>query len=188
MKPRGNVRMDPRKVHESGVRKPRKGLTMVRFVNLVVFLVMLLIAVSLTYGDYPSALQEKATILQESSGNTMAIGDKYDKKGHLKPPSEWAYGDHQLHQEYVDDVNRKFGTHHKATDCLGNALLSSWIYREYMNMYATSKALGHKPTEDDMSGIHNGGPRGWKSKMTVGYRQQVRAKRINLASRELAKK
>jgi hypothetical protein len=155
---------------------------MIRFIYALFMSLMSLLfgSVSVASADYPSERQYRATVLQESGGNIWAIGDKLDRHGRPRPPSQWAYGDLQIRQDYVTDVNRKFGTHHKSTDCLGNSALSKWIYREYINMYATEKLLKHKPTDDDQSGILNGGPAGWKSRFTVQYRRDVKARRDKL--------
>ena len=111
-----------------------------------------------------------ALILQESSGNDYAIGDK-------KYSSERrAYGCLQIRKTCIDDVNRRYGTTLKAEDCLGNRELSKKVCRAYINMYATQTKLGHKPTLQDMARIWNGGPNGWKRKATLKYWSQVQAR------------
>ena len=105
----------------------------------------------------------------ESQGNDWAIGDKKYKSGRLKPSSKWTYGPLQIGYRCVADVNKRFKTNYKAEDCLGNRELSVWIFNRYMEIYATSKALGHDPTSEDYFSIWNGGPSGWKSFSTRSY-------------------
>jgi len=142
---------------------------------IILFLAMLL-GECLSYGDFPSDKLTKVIPVKESGNNDRAIGDKKTKLGLSRPPSEWAYGAFQIRQPAVDDVNRALGTHYKSSDCLGNRKLSELIFREYINLYATEKKLGHKPTDTDMAGIWNGGPEGWKSILTVAYRQDIAGK------------
>jgi len=130
-----------------------------RFVLVVLF--VLLLTECLSYGDYPSGALVKAIAMQESGGNDKAVGDKL--------LGSKAYGALQVRQPCVDDVNRKCGTHYLAKDCLGNRALSELICREYIDLYATEKRLGHKPTDQDMARIWNGGPNGYKSLLTVSY-------------------
>jgi hypothetical protein len=135
---------------------------MSRFFSIFLSVVVLLVAVSHSYGDYPSAPLIKALALWESQGdNDQAIGDK--------KLANKAYGNLQIRQPCVDDVNRKFGTNYRAEDCLGNKELSAWICREYINMYATEKRLKHTPTDQDKARIWNGGPNGYKKPSTVSY-------------------
>ena len=139
------------------------------FLFLVGLLAVLLLTECFSYGDYPSAKLARAIPVKESGNNDQAIGDKKDLLGRLRPTSEWAYGAFQIRQPCVDDVNQALGTRYKASDCLGNRKLSELIFREYINLYATEKRLGHKPTDQDMARIWNGGPNGYKSLFTVSY-------------------
>ena len=109
---------------------------------------------------------EDALIMVESGGNDSAIGDR--NLVHM------AYGPLQIRQPYVDDVNRKLGTKHRAQDMLNNRPLSLAIYRAYMGIYATEKRLGRPVTDQDRARIHNGGPNGWKSPATIGYWSKVK--------------
>lgn len=86
-----------------------------------------------------------------------------------------AYGCLQIRRPYVKDVNDRFGTSYKASDCLGDRKLSVWIFERYMEMYCTKERLGHEPTYEDVARIHNGGPNGWKSPATLKYWQDVRS-------------
>ena len=112
-------------------------------------------------------LFERAVMLHESHGNDDAVGDRHLPKG------QWAYGCFQVRQVCLDDVNRRYGTHFRASDCLGNRALSLWIFRSYLKLYATRSRLGHVPTNEDMARIWNGGPDGWKHKSTRQYWRKV---------------
>ncbi len=107
-----------------------------------------------------------ALIEVESRGNDFATGDN-----HL---SNKAYGCLQIRQPCVDDVNRVYGTKHKAEDCLGNRELSVWICEKYLQIYATEKRLARNPTDEDMARIWNGGPNGWKKSSTDAYWVKVK--------------
>lgn len=98
---------------------------------------------------------------QDPKKRDMSIGDK-----HLKNK---AYGCLQIRQTVCDDVNRRYGTHYKAIDCLGNHELSVRICKMYINMWATTDKLGRKPILEDMARIWNGGPSGYKKESTEGY-------------------
>jgi hypothetical protein len=129
-------------------------------------LAVLIIIDSLSTAAYPSVKLVKAIALKESGNNDKAVGDKHLAKR--------AYGHLQVRQTALDDVNRKFGTNYKAAECLGNRELSEWVCREYINMYATEKAIGQAPSEEQMSRIWNGGPTGFRKKSTVGYWAKVK--------------
>ncbi len=144
---------------------------MVRFFS---FVVLILFSVSRVYGDYPSVVLMQAIAQKESKNNEhVSPGDKKDKDGNPRSPSEWAYGHLQIRSKCITDVNNKFGTHFRSVDCQGNRALSEWVFREYINMYATKKLLGHTPTNEDMARIWNGGPNGYKSSLTVSYWRSV---------------
>lgn len=112
----------------------------------------------------------KALIRVESEGRggDYALGDT-DLEDH-------AYGCLQIRQPCVDDVNRVYGTHFQAKDCLGNRELSIWIFNHYMAIYATKARLGHKPTNQDKARIWNGGPQGYCNKSTLCYWNRVKSK------------
>lgn len=78
-----------------------------------------------------------------------------------------SFGDLQIQQNYVDDVNKFCGTDILATDCHHDLELSILVTQAYMNRYATVKYLGREPTFEDMARIHNGGPMGWNSRFKV---------------------
>jgi len=109
-----------------------------------------------------------ALILVESGGNDYAIGD-LDLK-------DKAYGCLQIRKPCVDDVNRFFGTKHKAEDMKGNRELSKDVFAKYISIYATESKIGRPVTDEDRARIWNGGPTGWKRESTVAYWKKVEAK------------
>lgn len=133
------------------------------FFILVLFFIIALAGVA--QGAEPSDTLVTALIQVESSGNDRAVGDK-----HLK---QKAYGPLQVRQPVCDDINRRYGTSYKAEDCLGNRKLSIKLCKQYIDMYATAKRLGHKPTNEDMARIWNGGPNGFKKVSTEKYWEKV---------------
>ena len=108
-----------------------------------------------------------ALMIVESNGDLFAIGDK-----HLTAK---AYGPLQIRQPAVTDVNNRFGTDFRAEDMLGNLELSKWVFRRYMDIYATETRLGREVTDRDRARIWNGGPNAWKTKGTAAvYWEAVR--------------
>jgi hypothetical protein len=106
-------------------------------------------------------------IYHESGSNDWAIGDQSLRHK--------AYGPLQIRQPFVDDINRRFGTHYRAEQCRGNRPLSIKIAKMYWSSYATQAKLGHEPTALDRAGILNGGPNGHHSRGTANYRQHFSA-------------
>ncbi|MFO0718719.1 MAG: hypothetical protein U0522_01690 [Candidatus Paceibacterota bacterium] len=106
-------------------------------------------------------------IIEVESGNNDSPepGDKNKK--------DWAYGCMQIRQDCVTDVNQRFGTNYTSKDCHGNRELSVWIFRKYMEIYATEARLGRKPTDEDRARIWNGGPNGYKRSDTKSYWAKV---------------
>ena len=43
-----------------------------------------------------------------------------------------------------------------------------------MKHFAASNRIGRDPTPEDLARIHNGGPNGYKNKLTVKYWEQVK--------------
>lgn len=103
-----------------------------------------------------------ALIVAESGGDDSPTPGDQDKK-------HWAYGCLQIRQPCVDDVNRVYGTKYKSKDCHGNRELSVWICQKYLEIYATEKLIGRKPTDEDRARIWNGGPTGYKKSSTKAY-------------------
>ena len=98
----------------------------------------------------------------ESSGRNGVIGDtKYT-------PDERAYGVLQIRQCYVTDVNRKFGTNLRSTDCQYDIELSKLVVQAYMNIYG-EPGFGFQ----EYARMHNGGPSGHLSTSTDDYWKKV---------------
>jgi len=109
----------------------------------------------------PKLTLEEAIIQVESSGNINAIGDKG-----LKHP---AYGPMQIRQPVCIDVNKKFGTNYKSTDCLGNLALSLDIWNKYQSIY------NPQGSNEEKSRTWNGGPTWYKRPhLTDGYWAKVK--------------
>jgi len=108
----------------------------------------------------PSDALIAALISVESKGDDAARGDLN--------LSQKAYGCLQIRQPVCDDVNRKFGTHYRAEDCLGNRELSMEICRKYLPIYAKTCA------NEELARIWNGGPKGPKKQSTEAYWTRVR--------------
>ena len=107
----------------------------------------------------------RALITVESRGNDHAIGDR-----HL---TDKAYGCLQIRKPCLDDVNNTFGTKIRLDEVYGNRALSVWVCERYLQRYATRKALGREPTDEDRARIWNGGPTGWKHNSTLVYWSKV---------------
>ena len=107
-----------------------------------------------------------ALIQVESSGNNWKVGDK---KRFYK-----AYGCLQIRELMCVDVDKRWHTHYKASDCLGNRKLSILICLRYYRLYDTARVVGHRPTLEDLARMWNGGPFGFKKRSTVGYWEKVR--------------
>jgi len=107
-----------------------------------------------------------AIIQVESGGDDWAIGDRNLQYS--------AYGPMQIRWPYVSDVNKNFGTSHRAKECLGDRELSIEIFKKYMSIYATKERIGRTPTDEDIARIHNGGPNGYKMKATIAYWNKVK--------------
>ncbi len=107
-----------------------------------------------------------ALIQVESSGNNWDVGDK---------SRVWkAYGCLQVRECVCIDVNRRWHTHFRATDCYGNRQLSILICRRYLELYGTVRHLGRSPTLEDLARIWNGGPDGFKRSATLTYWYKVK--------------
>ena len=107
-----------------------------------------------------------ALIQVESGGNNWEIGDK---------DRFWkAYGCLQIREPVCTDVNRRWHTHYKASDCLGNRKLSILICLRYYRLYDTARVVGHRPTLEDLARMWNGGPFGFKKRCTLAYWEKVR--------------
>ncbi len=88
-----------------------------------------------------------AIIEVESQGNDNAEGDKN--------LSAHAYGCLQIRQGVCDQVNAKFGTNYKSSECLGNRMISIDIWNKYWLVYPNIQE------NEDRARTWNGGP-GWR--------------------------
>ena len=95
-----------------------------------------------------------------------------------------AIGALQIHRGYYNDAvaydrSLQSGRYSSYTykNCMGPGSFeySKKVGNAYMARYATSKRLGHFPTNEDFARIHNGGPNGWKMSSTLGYWHKVEA-------------
>ena len=108
----------------------------------------------------------------ESGGDSCAIGDKQF--------SNKALGPYQIRKPYYDDAVqfnpslRSGGRSFQNVWGVGSEQYSKDVIRSYMKRYATAKRLGHRPTNEDIARIHNGGPNGYKNPKTDNYWKKVR--------------
>lgn len=89
---------------------------------------------------------------------------------------ERAYGILQIRQPVLDDVNKKHGLQlfgFTLSDCL-NPRTSQFVFKLYINMWATESRLGRIPTDEDIARIWNGGPNGHKKASTIPYWLKVK--------------
>lgn len=120
------------------------------------------ILIGSAYAEMPSNRLLDALELKESSAGINQIGP-------IVVPGDRPYGHLQIRQAVCLDVNRKHKTNYKPKDTINNPKLSRKICRLYLDMYATEKRLGRKPTDEDFARIWNGGPTGWKKDSTISY-------------------
>jgi len=113
-----------------------------------------------------------AIIDVECSGDFTLIGDNGK-----------AYGPCQIWNDYLQDVNQRFGTGIKQSELLGNRPLSVAVMNAYMHRYAPSNSF------EDRARIHNKGPSaatpGSKqfSKATVYWKKIQKAKQTIVAAK-----
>ncbi|MDA8611314.1 hypothetical protein N9L18_00410 [Candidatus Pacebacteria bacterium] len=107
--------------------------------------------------------QLAALIQVECSGRNGLIGDKHLGEGNF------AYGVLQIRQVYVDDVNERYGTDLRASECLLDIELSKLVTQAYMNRYGKSNF-----SFEHYARMHNGGPQGWNSKYSKTYAKTTR--------------
>jgi hypothetical protein len=100
----------------------------------------------------------------ESENNPWAIGD-----------GGMSYGDRQIQQVAIDDVNRRYGTDYTHRDAF-NTTCAGEIFELYTRMWTEhlEKKEGRAATEEDIVRIWNGGPRGWKRSSTLKYLKKYR--------------
>jgi len=79
-----------------------------------------------------------------------------------------AWGQLQIHQCVIDDVNKQFDTGYTHEDALKDAK-SRQICQLYLKMWCTRSRLGRNPTPSDYARIWNGGPVGYRRDSTDRY-------------------
>ncbi len=98
----------------------------------------------------------------ETNNNVSAVGDKYDKKGKLKPESEWSQGSHQIGPKVVKEYNDSDTEEreYKTKDMKGNFALSDRVCDWYLRYWCNPKRLGREPTLNDYLMTWRWGPSG----------------------------
>ena len=99
-----------------------------------------------------------AMCIVESQCDSSKVGDGGDSIGAYQIQYKYWY-------DAVEFDSSIGGTYE---DCLDKEY-SLTIIRAYWNRYATTKRLGHTPTDEDRARIHNGGPNGYKKQSTKKY-------------------
>lgn len=111
-----------------------------------------------------------ALAIVESGGNPDAVGDL-----HLKNK---AYGQYQIRQPYLTDVNRISGKSLTLEDVRGkdSEETAAWAVKVYLIHYGKryTRITGKKPIAEVYARMHNGGPNGWKKTSTNAYWEKVR--------------
>ncbi|XP_035678229.1 lysozyme-like isoform X2 [Branchiostoma floridae] len=84
-------------------------------------------------------------------------------------------GPFQIQQRYWEDARRKGGPLMNDWQiCSASWTCSRDAVNGYMERYAVQSRLGHGPTCEDFSRIHNGGPNGFKNPATLAYWGRVK--------------
>lgn len=107
-----------------------------------------------------------ALIIVESNGNDFAMGDLGLK--------DKAYGCLQIRKPVCDDVNKAYGTKYTPEQMLGNRELSVWVFKKYIELWATEQNIGAPVTDEHRARIWNGGPSGFKKTATIAYWEKAK--------------
>nr|AHJ11174.1 i-type lysozyme [Branchiostoma japonicum] len=84
-------------------------------------------------------------------------------------------GPFQLKRAYWLDARLKGGPlMNDWQTCSASWTCSRQAVNGYMERYAVSSRLGHSPTCEDFSRIHNGGPNGFKNPATLAYWERAK--------------
>ena len=120
----------------------------------------------LAFGAFaePSDKLINALVKVESNGNSAAVGDGGKAVGVL-----------QIHQGVVDDVNRICKTTYTYAD-RKDAKKSREMCRKFLTHWGRhyQKKTKNVATDEVLSRIWNGGPRGWKNPATNKYWNKVK--------------
>lgn len=113
--------------------------------------------VSNAFGAPSEALLD-ALAKVESNNKPLVIGDNGE-----------AWGIYQLHEEYIEDVNRIEGTKFEHRDAF-QPTVARYIVFKYLDFYGKlyQKKTGKEPTDEVYARIHNGGPTGWTYNVKIG--------------------
>lgn len=112
----------------------------------------------------------------ESGGNSSAVGDRGLRNR--------AYGEYQIRQPCVDDVNAIAGAEVVKTwgrplsiGDMVDSRKAKWVAGVYLRHYGDSyqRKTGRPPTAEVYARIYNGGPQGWRKASTLAYWSKVRA-------------
>lgn len=136
----------------------------------MMFVVVMMMFACASFGVEVSEKLLRAIAQVESKGNDKAKGD-YSKK-----TKEYrAIGKYQLWKIYIDDVN-EFSKKKFTYNDRWNAEKSKEIVIIYLKHYGRNyeRKTGKKATNEVLSRIHNGGPKGWQKKATIKYWNKVR--------------
>ena len=115
------------------------------------------------YGDFDSVFDSlvQKLIEVESNGNLDAIGD-----------AGKAYGQLQIHEVAIKDVNRLYGTSYKHEDAF-DYYLSIEICYLYLKFWSSARGT----TEPEhLARIWNGGPLGHRKDSTLVYWEKIQKK------------
>jgi hypothetical protein len=120
-----------------------------------------------------------ALIAVESGGDKTAIGDR-----HMKHK---AFGVCQIRQPYLDDVNRIAKSNFTIKQVRQSEALSRWCAVTYIKHYGKryTRMTGKPLTPEVAARIHNGGPNGWKKKVTDSHWNKVKERMDELRRRNL---
>lgn len=88
---------------------------------------------------------------------------------------EGAHGRYQIREGYLKDANEALGTSYTLADMHDPAKATA-VVRAYLLRYGASyeRRTGLAATDETLTRIHNGGPRGAEKDATLGYASRFR--------------
>ena len=108
----------------------------------------------------------------ESSDGRNLYGDWVPGSDRSNTANARAHGPYQLHNAYVEDVNRFEGTNYTPEDRL-NEDTARQITTQYLTHYGNRQ--GVTPSNEVFARMHNGGPNGHRNPNTIPYWNRVQA-------------
>lgn len=108
----------------------------------------------------------------ESSDGRNLYGDWVPGSDRSDTANARAHGPYQLHNAYVEDVNRFEGTNYTPEDRL-NEDTARQITTQYLTHYGNRQ--GVTPSNEVFARMHNGGPNGHRNPNTIPYWNRVQA-------------